>query len=389
MMKFPFRLPWRDAAAEEKAMPERKAFTSSLVAFSGEGRSEWREKGYAALAREGFMKNPVAHRSIRLIAEAAASVPWLLMIDGREEADHAALGLLAAPNGRQSGAEFFEALYGQMLISGNGFILPVKAGTRLAELHLLRPDRISIIEGADGWPEVYEYRAGGRIRRYPALGEAALLHLKLFHPLDDHGGFGPLSAALTALDLSNRATEWNKALIDNSARPSGALVYQPKEGGNLTPDQYERLKAELAEGYSGPAKAGRPMLLEGGLDWKAMALSPKEMDFFEAKNGAARDIALALGVPPLLIGLPGDNTYANYAEANRAFWRLTVLPLISRTAASLSSWLSGIHGERLVLSHDLDQVPGLSLERDALWARIGTAAFLRDEEKREAVGYGP
>jgi HK97 family phage portal protein len=387
-MKFPFRLPWPLSTAEAKAMPEQKALTSSLVAFSGEGRSEWREKGYAALAREGFMKNPVAHRSIRLIAEAAASVPWQLMIDGREDDEHPVLALLATPNGRQSGAEFFEALYGQLLISGNGFLLPVMAGTRLAELHLLRPDRIRIVEGADGWPDMFEYRAGGRVRRYPALGDEALLHLKLFHPLDDHGGFGPLSAALTALDLSNRATEWNKALIDNSARPSGALVYQPKDGGNLSPDQYERLKAELAEGYSGPARAGRPMLLEGGLDWKAMALSPKEMDFFEAKNGAARDIALALGVPPPLLGLPGDNTYANYAEANRAFWRLTVLPLLSRTAASLSGWLSAIYGEALVLGHDLDQVPGLSLERDALWARVGAAGFLTDEEKREAAGYG-
>src|SRR5690606_25136961 len=129
-------------------------------------------------------------------------------------------------------------------------------------------------------------------------------------------------AASMALDLSNAAAIWNKALLDNSARPSGALVYQPKEGGNLTPDQYGRLKSELEEGYSGPARAGRPMLLEGGLDWKAMGLSPREMDFVEAKNGAARDIALAFGVPPMLIGIPGDATYANYQEANRAFWRL-------------------------------------------------------------------
>ena len=191
-----------------------------------------------------------------------------------------------------------------------------------------------------------------------------------------------------ALDLSNAAAIWNKALLDNSARPSGALVYQPKEGGNLTPDQYDRLKSELEEGYSGPARAGRPMLLEGGLDWKAMGLSPRDMDFIEAKNGASRDIALALGVPPMLLGLPGDNTYANYAEANRAFWRLTVLPLLTRTAASMSGWLSGICEERLALGHDLDQVPGLALERDALWARVGAAGFLTDEEKREAVGYG-
>jgi HK97 family phage portal protein len=118
-----------------------------------------------------------------------------------------------------------------------------------------------------------------------------------------------------------------------------------------------------------------------------MALTPREMDFFEAKNGAARDIALALGVPPLLLGLPGDNTYANYAEANRAFWRLTVLPLAARTASAFSGFLSEIYGEEIRLSHDLDQASGLAAERDALWARLGAAGFLTDTEKREAVGY--
>jgi HK97 family phage portal protein len=385
-MKLPFIRPRARGAADRKAMPEFKAL--SQIFAGGETGGDAVPRGYAGLAREGYLRNPVAHRAVRLVSEAAASVPWLAYRDGAEEPEHAALALFRQPNGRQAGGEFFEALYGQLLISGNAFLLPVVAGTRLMELHLLRPDRVRLVEGADGWVEVIEYRAGSRLRRYPASGAGAVLQLKLFHPLDDHLGFPPLAAAGAALDLSNSASRWNRALIDNSARPSGALVYQPKEGGNLTPDQYERLKAELADGYSGPARAGRPMLLEGGLDWKAMGLSPREMDFMEAKNGAARDIALALGVPPMLLGLPGDNTYANYAEANRAFWRLTVLPLIGRTAAALSGWLAGIYDEALVLGHDLDQVPGLSAERDALWARVGAAGFLSDMEKREAVGYG-
>ena len=78
-------------------------------------------------------------------------------------------------------------------------------------------------------------------------------------------------------------------------------------------------------------------MLEGGLDWKPMGLTPKDMDFLEAKNAAAREIALAFGVPPMLLGIPGDNTYSNYQEANRAFYRLTVLPLLSRTLASLGA----------------------------------------------------
>ncbi|MDX3928863.1 MAG: phage portal protein [Shinella sp.] len=393
-MKLPFFLPWRRAGAMPVAA-ETKA-TTGFVTLTAEGRAHWSSRSYASLSREGFMRNPVAHRAVRMIAEAAASVPWLLYEGEEELSDDPLLALLARPNGRMAGVEFFEALYGHLLLSGNGFVEGVRIGRDLRELHLLRPDRMRVIEGRDGWPEAYEYRAGSHVRRHPAgegaAGEAAgggqaILHLRLFHPLDDHLGFAPLEAASMALDLSNAAAVWNKALLDNSARPSGALVYQPKEGGNLSADQYDRLKNELEEGYSGPARAGRPMLLEGGLDWKAMGLSPREMDFVAAKNGAARDIALAFGVPPMLIGIPGDATYANYQEANRAFFRLTVLPLIFRTASALSAWFSETRERPVRLSPDLDQVAGLAAERSELWARIEAAGFLSEEEKRQAVGY--
>lgn len=386
-MKLPFRLPWA-VARDRTSMPGQKALSprpgTALALIAGEGEARWTGRSYAALSREGFMKNPVAHRCVRLVSEAAASIGFLAYQRETERPEHPALALLSRPNGAMTGADFLETLYGQLLLSGNSYVEAVAIGAGRAELHLLRPDRVSVVTGADGWPSAYDYRAGTRARRIALDG---LLHLKLFHPLDDHEGFAPLAAAQVALDLHNAAGRWNKALLDNSARPSGALVYQPKEGGNLSADQYQRLKVELDEGYSGPMRAGRPLLLEGGLDWKSMGLSPKDMDFVEAKNGAARDIALAFGVPPMLLGIPGDNTYANYQEANRAFYRLTVLPLVTRTGASLSVFLGDLTGEALRLVPDLDTVAGLAAERDALWARVGAAAFLTDEEKREAVGY--
>ncbi|MCP2154480.1 phage portal protein [Agrobacterium tumefaciens] len=388
-MRFPFSLPWR-RPADGRAVPERKTAAGGFMAVAAQGgQAFWTGRSYAALAREGFMRNPIAHRAARMVAEASASVSWLLYDGDEEIGDHPLLALLGKPSAHMGGPDFFETLYGHLMLAGNAYIEPLVVGERLRELHLLRPDRVSIIEGEDGWPLGYDYRAEGRaIRRIAAERDGlGLLHLKLFHPLDDRAGFAPLASAGAALDLHNAASQWNKRLLDNSARPSGALVYQPKEGGNLSTEQYERLKRELEEGYQGAMNAGRPLLLEGGLDWKAMGLSPRDMDFLEARNGAARDIALALGVPPMLIGIPGDNTYANYQEANRAFYRLTVLPLVNRTAARLCGWLSPIFGSGLRLEPDLDRIAGLAGERDALWTRIGAASFLTDEEKREAVGY--
>ena len=104
------------------------------------------------------------------------------------------------------------------------------------------------------------------------------------------------------------------------------------------------------------------------------------------KEAAARDVALAFGVPPMLLGLPGDNTYANYAEAHRAFYRLTVLPLVAKTLAALSGWLPTYYGSAFRLQVDFDNVPALAEERAALWRRVGGAAFLSDGEKRALLG---
>ena len=365
--------------------------TAPLIAFDALRQPVWTPRDYHALAREGFAQNAIVYRCVRMIAEAAASVP-LLTYQGADELDDHPLGqLIARPNPAQCGPDFLEAWYGFLLVAGNAYVEAVAIGGEIRELHALRPDRIRVVPGADGWPEAWEYAVAGRAVRLAgevAPGVRPVLHMKLFHPTNDHYGMSPLEAAATAIDVHNAAARWNKALLDNSARPSGALVYASREG-NLTPEQYERLKAELERGFAGAGNAGRPLLLEGGLDWKSMSLSPKDMDFIEARHAAAREIALALGVPPMLLGIPGDNTYSNLQEATRGFWRQTVLPLVNRTSKALSGWLAPAWGAPIDLRPDLDAIEALATEREALWARIDKATFLTLNEKRAATGYGP
>jgi HK97 family phage portal protein len=373
--------------------------TAKLIAWTSAGQPVWTPRDFAALAREGFAKNAVVYRSVRMIAEAASSVPLFLFEGEREVDEHPLLALLARPNPMQAGPDLFEAWYGHLMVAGNSYLEAVAVGGEVRELHVLRPDRIKVVPGPDGWPEAYDYTVAGQTVRFEqdaGRGVRPILQMSLFHPQNDHYGLSPLEPAATGIDLHNAAGSWNKALLDNSACPSGALVYSAKDG-QLTPEQYERLKAELEESFQGAKNAGRPLLLEGGLDWKAMSFSPKDMDFIAAKATAAREIALALGVPPMLLGIPGDNTYSNYAEANRSFWRQTVLPLVNRTAKALSAWLvpafAGVSmGSALAssveLRPDLDTVEALSTEREALWERVRRSDFLTINEKRAAVGYG-
>jgi len=304
-----------------------------------------------SLVREGYERNAIAHRCIRLIAEASAAISL--------DTSHAQVqALLDSPEGSRSGAEFREALFGYLMIAGNAYAeLRVLDGEPRA-LELMRPDRMRLRPGKPGQGVIHEYSVGGERRTFlrdPVSGRSPVFHLRLFNPADDLYGLSPLTAAGSALDLHNAGGRWARALLENSARPSGALVVSGEEG-RLSEDQFSRLKAQLSENYAGSGNAGRPLLLEGGLDWKPMALSPADMDFTGARREAAREIALALGVPPLLLGLPGDNTYANYKEANRAFQVQTVQPLVRKTAAALGVWLAPWFGTSLSITPRFEEI---------------------------------
>lgn len=362
----------------------------SLIAMHLAGRAQWTPRDYGALAREGYQRNAIVYRCIRMISEGAASVPMCAKRNGECEPGDPAAQLLNRPHPQQSSAELMEALYGYLQVSGNAYLEAGLVDEVPAALYVLRPDRMRIIPGKDGWPTGWEYEAGGikRVfRRDPASGRAAVHHMRLFHPTHDTYGFSPLEAAAQAVDVHNEGGVWTKALLDNSARPSGALIYKGENGaGRLTELQFERLKNELEGNHSGPRHAGRPLLLEGGLEWRPMGLTPSDMDFTEARREAAREIALAFGVPPMLLGIPGDNTYANYKEANQAFWRQTILPLARKTSKSLEGWLRPWFGEDLEIHLELDEVLALSAARQARWAQIDAASFLTDDEKRRLAG---
>jgi len=285
-----------------------------------------------------------------------------------------------------------EGIAANLLLHGNAYVQLLADGRdEPAELCQLRPERVQVVSDERGWPVGYLYRAGGqavRVNREDALGRRQVAHVKALHPRDDHYGMGCIEAAIGAASVHNRAAKWNKALLDHGARPSGALTYEPTDGTVLSDEQFKRLKDELANEFSGSANAGRPLLLDGGLKWQALSLTPADMDFVALKEGAARDIALAFGVPPVLVGLPGDATYANAREAGRALYRQTILPMAGRVLGALSAMLGDWLGP-VKLTVDTDQISELAEDRSKLWEQVGAASFLSDAEKRDMLGFKP
>lgn len=337
---------------------------------------------YTKAITDGFLANPIAQRSVRLLAEGVGQAP-LQCSDPR---------LAALVTATSAGQSLIETLAANLLLHGNGYVQILKDAAGVpVELFALRPDRIKVVLDHNGWPCGYDYTVGSHTSRLPIEDEdgwPGLIAIRTMHPLDDHRGAGALQAAWQAVLIHNAATVWNRALLENAARPSGALVHESGDGAALTLEQFDRLKRELDVAFSGAVNAGRPMLLDGGLKWQSMALTPADMDFATLKSAAARDIALAFGVPPMLLGLPGDNTYANYREASRALWRLTLLPLAEKLLAALREGLAPWFPDA-ELRIDLDRVPALSEDRERLWSQVSDADFLSRAEKRQMLGLPP
>ena len=358
-----------------KSAPEldRCAYAPPPWLRAGEG--EGFARGYEAQVHEVYRVNPVGLRAVRLVAGA---IGGLTVEAENAEAERLVSGGL------------LEGVGAALLLHGNAFVqLIADSHGAPRELALLRPERVSVATDERGHASAFVYRIGGRAVRIAArdaLHRRQVAHVRALNPSDDHLGLGCLDAAIRAASIHNRASRWNKALLDNAARPSGALSYEPADGSSLTADQFDKLRAELATEFAGSMNAGRPLLLDGGLKWQAMALSPAEMDFVALKESAARDIALAFGVPPVLIGLPGDATYANAREAGRALYRQTVLPLAERILGELSAVLGDWLGD-VRLSVDSDQISELAEDRAKLWEQVRAADFLSEAEKRAMLGF--
>lgn len=352
--------------------------------------AQWSKRDYENFAKEGYNANVWVYRNIQAIAQGVAGVPWILyQVDSKgkrkEIEQHDLLNLLNKPNEFMSRQEFFEAIVGFALIAGNSYIDMVGPNDAAPprELWPLRPDRMSVVPDAGKFIKGYIYQLGDQ---KVVRDKRRISHLKYFNPIDDFYGLSPIEVAARGIDNDNAANEWNNALLTNGARPSGALVTPD----TLTESQYENLKNEMNNSYSGAKNAGKPMLLEGGLQWVDMALSPKDMDMLNSKKLSRVEICAAFGVPPEIVGDKEHATYSNYQEARRALYEDAVLPMLDRIRDKLNADLVIKFGDNLYLDYNKDVIEPLQENRDAVYKRAGQAFkddLLTKNEARNEMGY--
>ncbi len=378
----------------------RASKAGKLISMAQPSDVVWTPREYDKFAEESYEKNAVAFRAINEIAKCIGSVPYTLF-DGPDretrkeikDPGHPLLRILERPNPLQSRAQFMWSLIGFFMIAGNTYVErvgPMRGAPR--ELWPKRPDRMTIKKNnTTGMPAKYQFRAASGLVEWnvsPIDGKSNILHIRSFHPTDDWYGLSPVEAAAFSVDQHNEAGKWNMKLLQNSARPSGALVIDPKAGTGLEDIQFDRLREQIRE-QTGPEYAGQPLLLEGGMDWKEMGFSPVDMDWLQAKHTSARDIAMVFGMPSQMLGIPGDNTHRNMEEARLWLWEQTIIPMLDFFTTEFNWWLTPLFGENLHLEPNLDNVAALIPRRFQLWEKIQMSDFLTVNEQREAVGYEP
>ncbi len=374
---------------------------SNMMGYFGVGTEEAKIYKYQDLAKEGYLKNAIVYRCVNEISKGASAVPLLLKNGDKIVEQHPIINLLNRPNPLQSYSEFFNSLFGYVLLSGNAYIL--KLGSELVatkELHQLRPDRIVIKSSGNAIPDRYEYMLNGRVQNTYQVdqlnGFSEVKHVKLWNPLDDYYGLSPMSAAAVEVDQFNMSSKHNVNLLNNGARPSGAVIFKPQDDAgfavNLTESQRQQLLTDLNNRFSGAGNAGRPMLREGDFDWKEMGLTPKDRDFHRLKNMAATDIALCFGVPSQLVGVPDAQTYANVSEARLALYEETIIPHLRKIESDLNEWLVPLYDDRLSLKFDIDSIPALAERKRKTYENVTSAVregIMTRNEARESIGLSP
>ena len=385
-----------------KEQPKVQKKEAPIVYYNSLGYDSVPKISYEDLATDGYSENAIVYRCVNEIANNASRVKINLFRGDQEVDNHPLLDLLYKPSPTMSQVEYFQSVYSYLLISGNNYMLSVGGdNTPPTELYNLRPDRIKIRTGTRAMPVAYDYMLKGQVvESYDvdqATGSSKVKHIKLFNPLDDYYGMSPIQASSVDIDQHNLANKHNVNLLQNGARPSGAVIFNPKDetGGHvqLTDVQRNQLMNDVNQRFSGTGNAGKPMLLEGDFDWKEMGLSPKDMDFIQLKNMSAKDIALVYGVPSQLIGIPDSQTYSNFAEAKLALYNETIIPLLDRIQGDMNEWLVPMFNEQgLELRYDIDSIPAMAEQRKRVFESVSAGVkdgILTRNEAREQLGYEP
>jgi HK97 family phage portal protein len=358
------------------------------AAFVMPGMKGWaRPDNRKAYVDDGYQLNVIVYRAVREIANAMGDLTLEVFQNGEAVQGHPALALMTRPNAAQGGDTFLKETFTNYLLTGEIAIVGTGESPH-AELWNINPLHLEVKPGAGGIPSAYVHKFNNAETTFPVdriTGRSDVFFMKMYNPANYWRGQAPIMAAALAADTHNEGVKWNYKLLVNSARPSGAFVFEGVPGAETV----ERLREWVQTTQSGSDNAGKPIIAGDGMKWQSMGESPRDMDFMNTQKECAKLVASAFGVPLPLIDNDAS-TFNNLEQAKERFYTDTILPMANEFLRAFGNWLLPAYGEGLEFRVDLDDVAALEGVRTRTFDRMiraKQAGVLTADEARAGIGY--
>lgn len=349
-----------------------KASPYQWMIQQGDNRPMWSPDDYMAHVRRRWEINSLIYSAIMYKIRAVA-LTRMRAYTGKAESGtllpstDALAKLLGRPNPDMSWKEFegLNTLY--LNLSGNGFVFVERAGQTVTGLYPMRPDRVRIIPDSDGELRGYVYIPYGKAEAdgLPILPDD-MMHVKYPNAADDYEGIGyglsPLRVLGQSADVDNDITRYLKIFFQQGAMPAGLL----KSKLPIDERMADEMRSRWRERYGGAGNWSDVAVLGDEVEYQRISLSFAEMGFEVLDERNEARILGALGVPAILLDTRMSmkaSTYANKAEARKAFWQDTF-----RYELALwdDEYSHALDSERAWVQRDLSGVPALAADVPAL-----------------------
>lgn len=358
---------------------------------------------------------PVA-TAVDWINDEFKTLPLVLKTDKVIKTNHALLDKLRRPNDDMTQQDFLESLGAYYTITNECYIMATgKPGKPPAELIIISPEFVSVFQGNDGFikemrvqqlggiGQMLFTRAENEYRFYNSDDTAELWQIKGLAVLSDGlytgadyvgsnimpvRGRSKLSSIHNEINQYSEIAMHNLAMLDNGLLPSGTLTMPDNE--SLSEDQFEDIEAQVLDYYAGSKNAGKVLILENGLKFTPMGLTPKDMNFEKLTRTVTMVVFGRYKVPLPLVS-PDNMTMANMEVAKLNLYDNCVIPLAARLLQELTNFLGERYGleKNTLLAANLDDVPCMQMRHAEQMAAKKKLDIYSPNDLREMDGAKP
>ena len=286
------------------------------------------------------MQMTAVYSCVRILSEAVAGLPLHLYrysVDGSKEkaVDNQLYFLLHdEPNPEMTSFVFRETLMTHLLLWGNGYAQIIRNGKgEVVALYPLMPNHMTV-ERDDKGQLYYEYQTSNDEAHTTKGGTVRLKPTDVFHipglGFDGLVGYSPIAMAKNAIGMAIACEEYGAKFFANGATPGGLLEYPG------TVKDPERVRESWNKGFGGSSNSNKVAILEEGMKYTPISISPNEAQFLETRKFQINEIARIFRVPPHMVGDLEKSSFSNIEQQSLEFVKYTLEPWLIRWEQAMS-----------------------------------------------------